>query len=153
MTTTAIPSAREVVLQPLRWWDIEELVALEELLFPADSPWTAGMFWSELANGHHYVVIKDKGRIIGYAGLARGADEAQVQTIGVDPGYQHQGIGRALMNDLLAAAAERPILLEVRTDNEPAISLYQSLGFVRIAFRRNYYQPSGADAFVMEKAA
>lgn len=153
MTTTATVATRNIVLQPLRWWDIEQLVALEELLFPADSPWTAAMFWSELANGHHYVVTKDEGRIIGYAGLAHCADVAQVQTIGVDPGYQKQGIGRVLMNDLLAAAAGQPILLEVRTDNEPAISLYASLGFVRIAFRRNYYQPSGADAFVMEKAA
>jgi [ribosomal protein S18]-alanine N-acetyltransferase len=141
-------------LEPLRWWEIERLAELEQVLFPEDSPWTAEMFWGELAAGHHYVVHHDgAGQVDGYAGLAVSGDEAQVMTIGVDPGRQGHGIGRALLDDLIGAADGRRILLEVRTDNARAIDLYARNGFRRLGLRRRYYQPSGADAYTMERTA
>ncbi|GGM02968.1 GNAT family N-acetyltransferase [Nakamurella endophytica] len=168
MTATAVTLRPE----PVRWWDIPALVRLEELLFPGDSPWTAAMFWSELAAGHHYVVVREPagaaegsaevsadgsahgtGDVLAYAGLARTDDEAEVQTIGVRPDRQHAGLGRVLLRDLLRAAGPRRVLLEVRTDNAPAIALYESEGFRRMGVRRGYYQPSGADAWTMERPA
>jgi len=56
-----------------------------------------------------------------------------------------------LLRQLLTAAADRRILLEVRTDNQVAIGLYESEGFVRLGVRRRYYQPSGADAYTMAR--
>ncbi len=50
------------VVEPMRWWDIEQVAALEQVLFPTDSPWTPAMFWSELAAGHHYVVYRSGSR-------------------------------------------------------------------------------------------
>ncbi|WP_353650595.1 ribosomal protein S18-alanine N-acetyltransferase [Nakamurella sp. A5-74] len=156
-------------LEPLRWWDIEAVADLETVLFPGDSPWTAGMFWSELAMGHHYVVVRDSGppphpdrphpdrpRVVGYAGLAvHGLDhpdeEAEVQTIGVHPDLQGQGLGARLLDDLLAVAGRRRVLLEVRVDNDPARRLYERRGFARIGLRRGYYRPSNADALVMQR--
>jgi ribosomal-protein-alanine N-acetyltransferase len=149
-------------IQPMRWWDIEPAAALERVLFATDSPWTPAMFWAELAAGHHYVVYRERSRseagpsaqsLLGYAGLAVGPDAAGVQTIGVAPSAQGRGIGRALLHDLLAAAGDLPVLLEVRCDNEPAIALYASEGFERIGRRRRYYQPSGADAYTMLRPA
>lgn len=136
------------------WWDIEQIAALEQVLFPTDSPWTPAMFWAELAAGRCYLVVRDDaGRVDGYAGLSVGEDEAEVQTIGVRPDRQGRGIGRALLRELITAAAGRRILLEVRTDNEPALALYRSEGFETIGVRRRYYQPSGADAFSMSRPA
>ncbi len=140
--------------EPMRWWDIEQVAELELVLFPTDSPWTPAMFWSELAAGHHYVVIRDAaGRVDGYAGLSRSGDDAEVQTIGVRPGRQGQGLGRALLQNLIGAAGNRRILLDVRTDNAAALALYRSEGFACIGVRRRYYQPSGADAFTMSRGA
>ncbi len=148
------PSTTPAIPVPMKWWDIEQVAALETVLFPSDSPWTPAMFWSELAVGHHYVVVRDHGgRVDGYAGLARGDDVAEVQTIGVRPARQGHGIGRALLNDLIAAAGDRRILLDVRTDNAAALALYESVGFATIGSRRRYYQPSGADAYTMERQA
>lgn len=160
--TAAGPDRRP--LEPMRWWDIETVVELESLLFPGDSPWTAGMFWSELAMGHHYVVIRDasagpgaaSARVVGYAGLAVHGDDspdedAEVQTIGVHPDLQGQRLGARLMDELLAVAGRRRVLLEVRVDNEPAQRLYERRGFARIGLRRGYYRPSNADALVMER--
>ena len=39
------------------------------------------------------------------------------------------------------------VYLEVRTDNEPALELYRSLGFETIGVRKRYYRASGADAY------
>lgn len=132
--------------------DISTLVELEEILFPGDSPWTAPMFAGELAAGHHYVVHRDADGVVdGYAGVALLGDEAEVHTIGVRPAAQGAGLGRALLRDLLAHSGRRRVVLDVRTDNAPAIALYESEGFVILGVRRRYYQPSGADAYTMAR--
>jgi ribosomal-protein-alanine N-acetyltransferase len=139
----------------MRWWDVDAVAALERELFATDSPWTPAMFWAELAAGHHYVVHRDDAtpRVVGYAGLAIGPDIADVQTIAVAPSAQGRGVGRALLRDLLAAAGGRAVMLEVRTDNDTAVALYESEGFRRVGIRHRYYQPSGADAFTMRRPA
>ncbi len=147
---TRRPAGTPIYLEPLYWWDIPVLVGLEETLFPGDSPWSAEMFWSELAAGHHYVVHRDTtGLIDGYAGLMVVADEAEVQTVGVRPDGQGVGLGRAMLRHLMTVAGDRRVLLEVRTDNVKALALYASEGFVTLGIRRRYYRPSGADAYTM----
>ncbi len=139
-------------LELLEWPDIPALVGLEEILFPGDSPWNWEMFASELEAGNHYVVHRDADGVIdGYAGLALMQDEAEVHTIGVRPTSQGAGIGRKLLRHLISVAGSRRLLLEVRTDNVPAISLYTSEGFTMVGIRRRYYRPSGADAYTMAR--
>ena len=131
--------------------DIPALVALEEILFPGDAPWSLEMFASELEVGNHYVVHRDtEGVIDGYAGLAIIGDEAEVHTIGVRPDAQGRGLGRTLLRQLISAAGDRRLLLEVRTDNAAAIALYNSEGFATAGIRRHYYF-SGADAYTMAR--
>ena len=146
MTAPALPG---LAMEPLRWWDLPAVAALEADLFAGDSPWTEAMFWSELAQGHTYLGVWDGAELVGYAGLAVHPDGADVQTIGVRRRHQGAGIGRRLLTALVAEARGRPIHLEVRTDNEPAIALYRSFGFEIQGVRRRYYQPSGADAYTM----
>ena len=64
-----------------------------------------------------------------------------------------QRIGALLLDALIAEAARRgctEVFLEVRVDNDRAQRLYLSRGFTGIGLRRGYYQPSGADALVMQ---
>jgi len=55
-------------------------------------------------------------------------------TVAVDPAAQRRGVGRALFEQLIAAARVnakfRIIELYCREDNQRALDLYQSLGFV-----------------------
>ncbi|MBL7501596.1 ribosomal protein S18-alanine N-acetyltransferase [Frankia sp. CNm7] len=146
-------AAPGVELAPLRWWHLAELAELERAVFDVD-PWTPEMFWSELAQGasRHYLVALSGGRVVGYAGLAVTDDEAYIQTVGVHPGHRGHGLGAQLMVALLREARRRGARscgLEVRTENRAARALYTRLGFVDVALRRNYYQPSGGDAYVM----
>ncbi len=46
----------------------------------------------------------------------------------VDPAHARKGVGRALSESALAELG-RPVYLEVLCGNEPALSLYRSLGF------------------------
>jgi ribosomal-protein-alanine N-acetyltransferase len=139
-------------LAEMRWFHIEDLLPIEEELF-GEEQWSAGMFWNELALGHHYLVALDGERIVGYAGLAVTApDEAWVQNIGVRKDAQRRGLGRRLLEALLAEAGRRgtpKVLLEVAVDNGPAQKLYAEYGFEAVGIRRGYYQPSNTDALVM----
>ncbi|KAB1904325.1 ribosomal-protein-alanine N-acetyltransferase [Micromonospora sp. AMSO1212t] len=138
-----------------RWWHIDEVLPIEADLFGAEK-WSAGMFWNELANGHFYLVATDDdGAVLGYAGLAVSPpDEAWVQNVAVRRDAQRRGIGRLLLEALLAEAARRgarSTLLEVAADNAPAQRLYATYGFEPIGVRRGYYQPSNTDALVMQR--
>ncbi|HEX5598570.1 MAG TPA: ribosomal protein S18-alanine N-acetyltransferase [Micromonosporaceae bacterium] len=141
-------------LERFRWWHIDDALRIEEELFGVEQ-WTAAMFWNELANGHFYLAaLDDSGTLVGYAGLAVVPDEAWVQNIAVRRDVQRHGIGRALLEALLAEAARRgvrKVLLEVAADNAPAQKLYAAYGFEPIGVRRGYYQPSNTDALVMQR--
>lgn len=155
MTTVSVRIA------PLRESDLRRCAELERTLFPADDPWSLNIFRSELrsANNRYFGAYEGDGDLIGYAGMSVvGAPphaETSVHTIGVDPAWQGRGVGRTLLRALLSIAdsVAAPVFLEVRTDNEPAIRLYESEGFVRLGLRRRYYQPSNADAYSMGRPA
>lgn len=141
---------------PLTRADAARCAELENQLFAGDDPWPARAFLAELAGGHtHYVAARIDGALVGYAGIARlgrtAPYEYEIHTIGVDPAHQGRGIGRRMLADLLEFADGGVIFLEVRTDNQPAIALYESVGFVTVGLRKRYYRASGADAYTMRR--
>jgi ribosomal-protein-alanine N-acetyltransferase len=143
-------------LEPVRWWDLPELVALERRLF-ADDAWSEATWWGELAQSgsRRYLLERDptSGAVRGYAGIAVNGPDADVMTVAVAPDAQGQGLGRRLVQALVDAAADAgatQLLLEVRADNLPAQRLYARTGFERIAIRRGYYH-GGVDAWILRR--
>ena len=137
--------------------DLDRIMLIENSSFLSDA-WSRDGMRSELANGQCYYLVafrpETPEKIAGYAGLfaPRGAREADVQTIAVAEGSRREGLGRLLVQSLVAEARSRgvqEVFLEVRADNPGAQTLYASLGFERIAVRVAYYQPDGMDAIVM----
>jgi ribosomal-protein-alanine N-acetyltransferase len=136
-----------------RWWHIAEVLPIEEDLFGAEK-WSAAMFWNELAQRHFYLVAEEDEKVAGYAGLAIvDREESWVQNIAVDRRAQRGGVGRQLLEALLAEAGDRKVLLEVAVDNAPAQRLYAAYDFEPVGLRRGYYQPSNTDAVVMMRNA
>lgn len=140
-------------LERFRWWHVDEVLPLEQQLFLPE-PWTAHHFWTELGQTatRHYLVALDPG-VVGYAGYCDYPDAGFVQTIGVAPQRQGEGIGALLLDALLAHAAtlpRKPVSLEVRADNVAAQRLYERRGFRRTGVRRGYY-PGGVDAWVLTR--
>ena len=135
---------QDVPLRPMRWWDVAEVVRVERVCFDAE-PWSTETFLSELAaDGREYVVADDPaGRLVGYVGCAVSGTDADVQTVAVAPEARGTGLGRQLLAHACAAARRRGarrLHLEVRADNEPALALYRSAGFVEQRRRRGYYR-------------
>jgi [ribosomal protein S18]-alanine N-acetyltransferase len=147
-----------LTIDPLSRADAKRCAELEAELFAGDDPWPPAAFLHALDGKHnHYVAARDEDRLVGYAGISRLGRippyEYEVHTIGVDPAYQGRGIGRRLLDDLLSFAKRGDVFLEVRTDNDTAISLYQSVGFATVGVRKRYYKVSGADAYTMKRDA
>lgn len=137
--------------------DLGRCVELERALFPGEDPWSRAAFTGELDQGNHYLGVFEGEQLLGYGGLAVVAPppdaEAEVRTMAVDPDHQGAGLGRMLLRALLAPADEvdATVFLEVRTDNAPAMKLYEDHGFDVVGVRKGYYQPSGADAYTMRR--
>lgn len=129
------------------------IVTLEQELFPSGA-WSEEMFRSELTAPYRsYVVnLEDDGEVSGYAGFFSNGEDAEIMTIAVAKKHQRQGLGRSLLGALFYRAQLQNLtrmLLEVRVDNEPALALYEGVGFERMGVRKHYYQPEDVDAYTM----
>lgn len=146
-------------VEPLTVDDAVACAEIERVVFADESPWPVEAFVAEIgASKNRYVGVRDDdGVLIGYAGISVlgrvGGHECEIHTIAVGSGHRGAGLGRTLLAALLDVADEKQAetFLEVRTDNEPAIALYESVGFERLGIRKGYYQPIGADAYTMRR--
>lgn len=80
-----------------------------------------------------FLIVEQAGEPIGRLYVDRWAREHRVVDIALLPRHRRQGLGTALMRDLLdeAAAAGKPLSIHVEQFN-PAQRLYERLGFVRV---------------------
>ncbi|GAB4314372.1 MAG: hypothetical protein Kow0069_15770 [Promethearchaeota archaeon] len=80
----------------------------------------------------------------------RGGRAAHLVNFVVRPGYQDRGLGTHLLEVLMKGLSQEYswMILEVKTDNQRAIHVYEKLGFRVVRRVPGYYQ-SGADCFVM----
>jgi ribosomal-protein-alanine N-acetyltransferase len=134
-------------------FDLPVFVSLDKQLFPY-SPWSASQYKEEFSSHtRHFVVAVDElESIIGYAGVfAPGAVEADILTVGVVPEHRGKGIAKelmALITDWATAQGSTAMMLEVKTDNLEAIGLYESLGYLKLNVRKDYFG-AGLDAQIM----
>ena len=150
------PMHAAVVWRPLRGTDVPYVAALEAQIHAA--PWTPGNFRDALAAGYSALVGEREGRVVAYGVLMLGPGEAQLLNLSVMTDARREGLGRALLERFLREAVRlgaEHVFLEVRVGNAPAIALYESAGFERVA-RRDAYYPAGAngireDALVMRR--
>ena len=118
-------------------------------------PWSENVLSSELKNPLSlWVIATNDGAVIGYVGAQIVPDEADMMNLAVDAQYRRQGIGKALVEHLIASLQERMVrslTLEVRVSNAPAVSLYEGMGFLTVGRRPNYYQKPKEDAWILRK--
>lgn len=132
--------------------DLDGILALDDVCF--HRPWTRADYERELADPArcHIHVARTEGRLIAYCSFWRIFDEAHINNFAVHPDWRRRGIGRALLDHSLAAAAAAgapKATLEVRRSNDAAIALYEHGGFVRAGQRRAYYTHPVEDAIIL----
>ena len=147
----------ELTIVPMTEAHIDRLMAHEHELFGTES-WSADSYRAEIADtrSRYYIAIENAaGELHGWAGLLVAADQAEILTVGVATAAQRRGLARRMLAALYAEAIRRgarELFLEVRVDNQAAISLYESEGFARIGKRRGYYENGRVDAVVMRRS-
>ena len=139
-------------VRPARAEDLPVVSRLEREVFP--DPWSESAFAATLARSDAaFLVAEDERKTpVGYAVGVAALDEGEVLNLAVDPRHRRRGVARALLSRLeteLRRQGAARIYLEVRPTNQPAIALYERLGFRRIGRRRGYYAKPREDAVTM----
>lgn len=142
-----------IQILPMQSCHVADIARLETVCF--SDPWSERSIASELTNPLSYwYVAMDGDHLCGYIGSQRVLDSADVMNVAVDPQYRRQGIGEMLVNKLVEELDRMDthiLLLEVRVSNDPAISLYEKLGFSVAGRRPNYYHNPKEDAWILRK--
>ena len=132
---------------------IEAIEELEKQCF--SQPWTREQLISQLPDERHeFLAALHEGRPVGYVGMMCVLDEGYIANVAVSPDWRRQGIGDALIAELLRRAISRElafVTLEVRAGNEAAKALYAKHGFVPVGTRKKYYSSPTEDAVLMTK--
>jgi ribosomal-protein-alanine N-acetyltransferase len=132
---------------------VAAIAELEKICF--SDPWSEKSVESELNNPlSAWLVAMDGEKLVGYIGSQTVLGEGDMMNLAVDPEYRRMGVGEGLVNALVATLKEKGatrLALEVRASNEPAIALYEKLGFAVAGRRPNYYRNPKEDALIMRK--
>jgi ribosomal-protein-alanine N-acetyltransferase len=100
------------------------------------------------------LVAEDAGVIVGYVLGRLIVDEAEILSIATSVERRREGIGRRLLDAVMAALTQRgahAVWLEVRMSNGAAREMYQSAGFAAAGVRRGYYRLPTEDALVLRR--
>ena len=130
-----------------------DVAPIERAVF--SDPWPERDFRECIAVGVPFFVAEVGGAVVGYVIAHHAVDEAEILNLGVAPTYRRQGVGRALVEAILARLRQRGItavFLEVRESNTVAQHLYAALGFTRAGRRRDYYRLPTEDAVILRAA-
>jgi ribosomal-protein-alanine N-acetyltransferase len=118
-----------------------------------DLPWQAKDFADAVASPQALVyVAADENGAFGYVVLYHAADEGEIPSVAVDANYRRRGAARAIVEAAFSDASQRgvrKVFLEVRQSNAPALALYESMGFLNVGVRKNFYSNPTEDACLM----
>ncbi len=133
--------------------DLDEVAALEAASFT--NPWTREMLARELSHSdvaRVYVLRGPDDRLLAFCACWVVFDELHINTLAVTEERRREGLATRLLSFVFAEAAAagvRRATLEVRRSNEPALRLYERLGFSVKAVRAGYYSQPEEDGLVL----
>ena len=131
--------------------DVDAVHEIETACFK--TPWSKDSFLHEVTENQcaRYVVVREDGRAIAYAGVWFIIDEGHITNIAVHPDRRGLGYGEMVTKAMIQLAADsgmNVMTLEVRRSNEIAQKLYHKLGFIDVGYRKKYYENT-EDALIM----
>ncbi len=151
MTTISPASRDEPAIRQAERADLLAIYRIEQRAFP--QPWPFEAFEGYLGEPGFLVAV-DEG-VVGYVVADsvpnHGSPLGHVKDIAVHEDSRGEGIGTQLLRRAILTMEARgggSVNLEVREDNDEAISLYRSFGFVHRRTVPRYYD-DGADAYVL----
>lgn len=137
---------------PARQDDLAAIMGLERIGFAAGEQWSERSWLGELLGERRTTLIARAHQPVGVIALQTVDHVADLHRLIVTPRQRRQGVASDLVRAGVSAVRHlgaRSVILEVHYHNEPAIALYQRLGFEQLAARENYYGP-GEHALILK---
>ncbi len=142
-----------LLIREMKADDVEIVSKIESEVF--SMPWSAKDFLEMVeADYAYYYVAELDGEIAGCCGIRNIAGDGEITNVVVAPSYRRKGIALKMMEYMLEEAGKVGIgdcTLEVRVSNQPAIRLYERLGFKGEGVRPHFYDKPDEDALIMWK--
>ncbi len=143
----------DITIRPMRKGDVDAVYEIEVKTFP--DPWPKEAFSGGLDEEWSACFVTFyRGDLIGYLCAVEQEDELHIYNIAVCSAYRRRAIGRRMLEEAEKWACGRGKLcaiLDVRESNSGAQTFYESVGYVGIGRRRNYYIDPAEDALVLMK--
>jgi ribosomal-protein-alanine N-acetyltransferase len=142
--------------------ELDALAALESLCFTL--PWSKEQLAGHLALPNFAAFglrvppgqssgVQGDAPLVAYLSFYHNPDELEILNLAVAPAWRCRGCGVRLLRLVLRTAANmgtKRAVLEVRSGNIAALTLYKGQGFTQVGRRPGYYHDSGEDALVLE---
>lgn len=141
--------------------DLDAVVHINRIALPENYPSDFFLYCFRSCSDGFFVAETPDHEIVGYIMQRletaisnfgfRLTKKGHIISIAVLPEYRRRNIGSNLIKSSIKILAEKSIkefYLEVRVSNEPAIKLYDGLGFQKVKVHKRYYQ-DGESAYRM----
>lgn len=130
--------------------DAAAIADIEKACFSV--PWSEEAIKETLCerNSLFYCALRGE-KLFGYIGSYSVLDEVYITNIAVLKEYRKNGAARALLKRLSEDSKKSKkafVTLEVRKSNLPAVSLYESEGFVLSGERKDFYEKPREDGLI-----
>ncbi len=145
----------EILIRSATMMDLESLVAIEQTCFDSDRLSKRSFRYHLQQENNLLLVVEQAQQLVAYVliFLRSGTSLARLYSIAVLPSCHGKGIGRQLLEEAEEQCAELGRMfmrLEVRRDNQSAITLYQRMGYKEFGLYADYYEDH-ADALRLQK--
>jgi [ribosomal protein S18]-alanine N-acetyltransferase len=142
----------DISILPAHLDDLPAIMLLERAGFPAAEQWSERNWQGELLGEHRTILIARAQHPVGVISIMTIGEMADLHRVVVEPRNRRRGIGTDLVGaglDVVRQRGVRAVILDVAYHNEPAIALYQQLGFEQLSARQDYYGP-GQHALILK---
>ena len=142
----------EISIMPARQNDLDAIMVLERSGFPVAEQWSERSWRSELLGEGRTILIARAQYPVGVISIKTIGELADLHRIVVEPRSRRRGVGTDLTRaglEVVRRLGVREVILDVAYRNEPAIALYQQLGFEQLSARHDYYGP-GRHALILK---
>lgn len=133
----------------------EAFFAVADSGFRGNSPWSTESLYLSIRSDNSTIFYADVGgKIVGFLVASETQFALDIYIIVVNEDYKNKQIGRRLFQALIQYARKKEIpeiMLETRKSNDPAIALYERVGFEKVGLRKAYYSSPIEDALVMKR--
>lgn len=144
----------DIIIRKMEQKDIPYAVEIENECFSL--PWSKKSFEDSLALKYGYFLVAEaEGKVAGYVGMYKVANEGDITNIAVASNCRRRGMAAKLLETLINDAKEQELYdinLEVRESNRAAIALYEKFGFENLGIRKSFYEKPVENAIIMRKS-